>query len=303
MGEAHEGTALHEEERFRVIDCARCGFAHVDPRPSEEELAAYYDRTFLDHAKPDYLEKTERELDYWNRVSFASKERRLRRLLDGPGRILDVGSCGGFLLRHFRESGWEVQGVEPAEQAVAWARERYDLPVIQGFFERVPAEELGRFDAVHMAFVLEHVRDPAAILRKARELLRPGGLVSVEVPNDFNRLQRAVVRAMDKPRWWVSWPDHLNYFTFDSLERTLESCGFEVVGREATFPMELFLLMGEDYLGNDPVGRACHERRMRLELGAVEGGIEEPYATLYGGYAAAGLGREAIVYGRRAGER
>ena len=163
--------------------------------------------------------------------------------------------------------------------------------------------ELGLFDAVHLAFVLEHVRSPAEILRKAREALRPGGVICVEVPNDFNRLQQAAGLALGKPPWWVCWPDHINYFSFASLERTVEAAGFDVVGRDATFPMELFLLMGEDYVGNDPVGRACHEKRMRLELNARQGGIEDPYATLYGGFAAAGLGREAIVYGRAPGER
>jgi 2-polyprenyl-3-methyl-5-hydroxy-6-metoxy-1,4-benzoquinol methylase len=300
MSERHEGPVLHDAERFRVVDCRSCGFAHLDPKPSQRQVAEFYAKHFLDQAKPDYLEKVERELDYWNRVSFAGKERRLRALLGRPGRILDVGCCGGFLLRYFREQGWDVHGVEPAEQAVEWATGKYGLPVTPGFFERIPPERLGQFDAVHMAFVLEHVLDPTEILHRAHSVLRPGGAICVEVPNDFNPLQRVIVETLDKPRWWVCWPDHVNYFNFESLERTLDRCGFEVAGRDGAFPMELFVLMGDDYIGNDAVGRACHEKRMLLERNVLRGGVEDPTGLLYGGLAARGLGRQAIVYARKA---
>ena len=57
----------------------------------------------------------------------------------------------------------------------------------------------------------------------------------------------------------------MNYFNFDSLERTLRRCGFEPRMREATFPMEWFLLQGIDYIGRDDIGRKCHAQRMALE--------------------------------------
>lgn len=297
----HSGPVLHDTGKVRVVDCSACGHAHVDPMPTEEQLSDFYSTEFLDEVKPEYLEKTERELEYWDSVVHATKQRRMRRLVGGPGRILDVGSCGGFLLRYFRDKGWDILGVEPSDQAARWSRQRYGVPVIQKLFEQVDHDDLGTFDAIHMAFVLEHVRRPREILARAHELLRPGGCLCVEVPNDFNPLQEAVVRGLGKDRWWVTLPDHLNYFTFESLERTLEAAGFEPVRRDTTFPMELFVLMGEDYIDNDEVGRRCHLKRMGLETSLVEADVEDPVDMLYGGFASRGLGRVAIVYAQKEG--
>jgi hypothetical protein len=124
--------------------------------------------------------------------------------------------------------------------------------------------------------------------------------VCVEVPNDFNPLQRAACAALDKPPWWVVYPVHLNYFGFDSLERLLRRCGFTPVLREATHPMEGFLLAGIDYVGRDAVGRECHARRMALETRLEEAGLGATRRSFRRWLAGEGIGREAVVYARRA---
>jgi SAM-dependent methyltransferase len=297
--EEHSGELLHGGKGFTVIDCTRCAFAHLDPRPDAETLARFYENTFFDEANPDYLAKTEREIDYWNRVVYAGKERHLRDFLGAAGRILDIGCCGGFLLRYFAAHGWEPLGLEPGKTAFEWAAAKSRVPVWRDFFERVPEARLGVFDAVHLAFVLEHVREPQEFLAKIRRVLRPGGVVCVEVPNDFNPLQAVATAALGKEPYWICAPDHINYFTFDSLEALLKRSGFEILRREATFPLELFLLMGDDYVGNDAVGLACHQRRMRMEQRLCDARADSLLGTLYTDLAARGLGREIIVYARK----
>lgn len=75
----------------------------------------------------------------------------------------------------------------------------------------------------------------------------------------------------------------------------LDSIGFEVVARSTTFPMELFLLMGENYLGDSDVGGACHRRRREFEqsVGTVT------RRRFYRALAEAGLGRSCLVTGAR----
>ena len=298
--ENHSGKVLHQAENFRVVECADCGFAHLDPKPPAADLKRFYEGTFYDEANPDYLVKTEREIGYWNRVVYGVKERNLRNLLGGVGRILDIGCCGGFFLRYFADRGWDVLGLEPGRSAYEWATQKSRVPAKQMFFELASEAELGLFDAVHLAFVMEHVRQPKEFLYKVRRLLKPGGAVCIEVPNDFNSLQAIVTAALSKEPYWICAPDHINYFTFDSLEALLENCGFRVLRRDATFPLELFLLMGEDYIGNERVGLACHERRMRMEERLYEGGAGELLETIYADLARRGLGRQAILYAQRA---
>ena len=295
----HAGPVLHRGDAHAVIDCAQCGFAHLDPKPTVAALEEFYRDHFFEEENPDYLAKTEREIEYWESVVYAKKEAVITSYLGKPGRILDIGCCGGFFLHYFARKGWAVQGVEPGRAAYDWATTKYKLPVVQALFESVPESDLGTFDAIHFAFVLEHVLEPIAFLEKVRRLLRPGGVVCIESPNDFNQLQKAAVQALNKHAWWVAPPDHLNYFSFDSMERVLQRTGFSVLRRQGTFPMELFLLMGDDYIGNDAVGLTSHQKRMRLEQRLQAAGFGDLADTLYTGFAQAGLGGQVILYGRR----
>lgn len=56
-------------------------------------------------------------------------------------------------------------------------------------------------------------------------------------------------------------PDHINYFDFHGIEILLENLGFGIVLKTSDFPMELFLLMGEDYIENYKVGIKCHQKK------------------------------------------
>ena len=176
-----------------------------------------------------------------------------------------------------------------------WKRAASRAPVLLGTFPGVDLSAQAPFDAVHLKLVMEHVSEPLAVLAAAREVLRPGGVVAVQIPNDFNPVQLAAQKLLHKDPWWVVHPVHLNYFNFESLERTLRRCGFEPRLREATFPMEWFLLQGIDYIGRDDVGRKCHAQRMELEKNLEAGGLTHIRRGFSRWLASHGIGREAVV--------
>lgn len=175
-------------------------------------------------------------------------------------RILDIGCSGGYFLKYFKERGWDAIGIEPSLFAARYAKAQ-GIEVINKLFQDISLKDLGKFDAINMSFVLEHVLDPIEVCKKCYRLLKRGGMLCVEAPNDFNPLQQIVKSELKKPSWWIAHPDHINYFTPGSLEKMMKRIGFKLLLKEGTFPMELFLLMGEDYIGNDRVGLRCHKKR------------------------------------------
>jgi SAM-dependent methyltransferase len=280
-----------------VVDCLRCGFAHLDPLPDAAALRDTYRRHYYDTVKPDYLAKEASEgafwaLEYQDKLDAFATLRGRR-----GGRVLDIGCSGGFFLAHAQANGWQGVGIEPSEQAAAHARS-LGVTVVERFLDDVEWDALGTFDAVHLKLVLEHLADPAAVLAAARTVLRPDGVLCVQVPNDFNALQAVVQQTLDTPSWWIAPPFHVNYFDFASLRRLCDRTGFAVVQEDATFPMELFLLMGEHYVGDDAVGRGCHRKRMALEERLAASGRNDLRRRASRALAASGLGREAIVYAR-----
>ncbi len=277
------------------MDCVSCGFAHLYPVPSQERIEEFYRHAFYQKRKTGYIAKTKKELGYWeitygDRMEVFNKYIRRKRR-----RILDVGCSGGFFLEYFRKRGWEGVGVEPAPDAARYARMR-GIDVIEKPFETITPGELGMFDAINMSFVLEHLRDPADACAKCFDMLNRQGVMVVEVPNDFNILQQTVKKLLKKSSYWISFFDHVNYFTHKSLERLVERAGFTIVLKEGSYPMELFLLMGEDYVGNDAIGRRCHEKRMKLETGLNQAGVNYLKRGLYRGLYQLGVGRESICY-------
>ena len=133
------------------------------------------------------------------------------------------------------------------------------------------------------------------MLAAARDQMDPGGVMCLTVPNDFSPLQIAAQDGKGHAPWWIAPPHHLNYFDFDSLEALLTRLGLKPVDRLTSFPMEAFLLMGDDYVADPATGKACHRRRMNFDLAFEAAGIGDVRRRLYGALAAAGIGREATV--------
>ncbi len=287
------------------VELRRAAGGHLEvwPRPTPESQSELYGSRFYEEDKTSYLADVERDRDYWDAI-WTMRRRSMEQALPETGRrVLDVGSSGGFLLDHFQQHGWQGFGIEPSRHAARWAREHFGLEVFCGELLDFPGEgDAGTascFDAIHCAQVLEHVLEPEACVERMASLLVPGGVAYVEVPNDFNVLQETARECLGKSAWWVAPDHHLNYFDYDSLAGLLARHGLIEIDRVASFPIEMFLLMGEDYIGNPEVGSACHARRMRFERSLLEAGRVGDLQRLYRAFAQASIGRTCGILARK----
>ena len=172
---------------YRFLRCDACGSATLDAPPAAGDVAALYpERYTFNRAAGERspLRATLAALEW--RLFYAPTYRRrvaIFRRLTGlrRGRLLEIGCGPGLLLAHFRDAGYDVEGVELCAADAAQGRERYGLPIREGHVEALPLER-GRYDAVVMINVLEHILDPAAVLSRACDVLRPGGCMVAGVP-------------------------------------------------------------------------------------------------------------------------
>lgn len=294
----HEGPVLTSANGFDVIDCKKCQFKHIIAIPTEEELDKSYRHDYYTQEKPLYIERYREDLDWWNMVYTRRYEILEQHLPASRRRLLDIGSGPGFFLLNGKERGWRVKGIEPSLQAAAHSR-GLGLDIENAFFSEQTAPQLGSFDAINMSAVLEHIPNPSALLGLVHRQLNADGIVCIVVPNDFNPFQLVLRDHLGFKPWWVAPPHHVNYFDFSSLSRLVEKHGFEVVHQECTFPIDMFLLMGDNYIGNDALGRACHSKRMRFEKAMADSGFGSVLTSLYSALAGQGLGREVVLYARK----
>lgn len=140
----------------------------------------------------------------------------------GTGRLLDVGFGAGSLLATAKRHGWKTFGVEASESAVTSGRVNEIGELTHGDFSTAPfpAES---FDVVSMQELVEHLPDPDPFLRRAREVLRPGGLLYLATPHG-----RGVSGRLLGPTWSVlKPPEHLQLYSARSIKARLERAGFE----------------------------------------------------------------------------
>ncbi len=231
--------------------CDGCGSGYLDPRPNAATIGLAYS-SYYTHTSVIGAEQPPKSA--WRRHRIAqrnaclnstygyelspasprppccvSTDRRQRwdkqvGYLRFPGRgarLLDVGCGNGRFLMQMRAAGWEVSGVEPdpasAAQAVAAG-----LDVQAGSLETLAVPD-GRFDAVSLHHVLEHLHRPLETLRRCRAALKTDGTIVIATPNFA-----AFGHRVFGPDWFpLSPPTHLVLFTPDSLRRALENTGFE----------------------------------------------------------------------------
>ena len=217
-----------DTDTHRFLRCVACGSATLDSPPPLKRLAQLY--------PPEYTFKLATPRSTWRRL-LQSLEWRLfyepghrgrlaliRRLTAlSSGLVLEVGCGSGLFLRHLRDAGFAVEGVEMSSADVRYSRERIGLTVFEGSLETLPLPP-ARYDAVVMIYVLEHILDPATTLKRIYALLKPGGWVVLGLP----------VMDSGQARWLgARWsavteaPRHVAIPTVDGARRLLEGAGFE----------------------------------------------------------------------------
>jgi 2-polyprenyl-3-methyl-5-hydroxy-6-metoxy-1,4-benzoquinol methylase len=170
--------------------------------------------------------------------------RKLLTLVGHPRRVLDAGCSSGYLAEHLQALGASVVGLEMDEKAAAYAQ-RFCDAVYVGDVETMELPfEPSSFDAVLCGDLIEHLRDPAAFLRRVRPLLRPGGRLVLSTPNVANwsiRLSLLFGRFRYTERGILD-RSHAHLFTRKTLLETLEAAGYRVVELDFTVPVPVFSL-------------------------------------------------------------
>lgn len=206
------GSEPADRAVYDLWRCGRCGGAVTvgpAPRPEAYESGAYAERS------PRLARAAGRMLARFDRDRLALLGRPV-----APARLLDAGAGRGRFVAAARAAGWSAEGVEPSLRGVEAARAAYGVELEQTTVE----EAAGRYDAVSLWHVLEHLEDPGAALAHVAELLEPGGLLLVGVPNLASFQAR-----LGRERWFhLDLPRHRTHFTPAGLRALLERRGFTV---------------------------------------------------------------------------
>lgn len=300
---------MKHPQNFAIERHPDFGFFQIKPTPTHEEITRFYAEEFYSSKYKAFnnssLEVQEADRDFHDahREDIAETVQRLTgRPLSGLS-VLDIGCGWGQTMKYLAQKGANCAGFDPAPEAVAYVKS-CGLECEQAGMERMDVFGARRFDVVMLMNVLEHLADPVTVIRDIKAtVLSPGGVLVVEVPNEFNAFQLSAQSLYQLHQWWVAPPTHLNYFNPETLSGLLSGSGFDVCYLEASFPMEMFLLMGDDYVSNPEVGRACHQKRVAFEMNLRRTGQTTELRAFYKALASVNLGRQVIAYAKKKAEK
>jgi SAM-dependent methyltransferase len=229
---------LNLADPIRVARCKDTGMLYLCPRPNKKNrdsiLQGIIPKALADYGSKGYNYATVEELrinDFTNRIIIFNK------LYKEQSRtLLDVGTSGGALLDVASKSGWKVQGIEPFLEDVKKCQAK-GHDVVQGYAESLPYAD-NTFDVVHTSHVFEHLEDPLKAAKEAYRVLKPGGLLFIEVPNqldNFGFRRDMFFRTVMQRKRGITSIHHLWFFGRKPLAQLLAIGGFEKVSIDNCF--------------------------------------------------------------------
>jgi SAM-dependent methyltransferase len=251
---------LPSRQHFRIVECRQCGLVYSNPvLPPDAIRQLYRHSPFLQEAQLDGMVR-----DYLEQV------RAVLPSLGRHDRLLEIGCSGGYFLQAARDLGFrEVWGVEPGESAVRQAPASIRPRIVNDFFHAglfPPAS----FDLICGFQVLDHLLDPAEVLRDVWRLLRPGGLALFLNHNIRSWLPRLLGER--SPMYDV---EHIYLFDSNTVARILRKHGFEVVSVANTrnsytlgYAIKMFPLPQLLKVPLGALARACGIDNWRVRLAA-----------------------------------
>lgn len=191
---------------LHVVWCEQCGTAQLDYTVPKETMFA--DHTYLSGTTKtlsDHFQKTAKEVD---RRFFADRSKKS---------MLDIGSNDGTQLRHYKELGYDILGVEAAKLPAELANQA-GLTTLRAFFNLETAKSIGRkFDVINASGVFFHLEELHSVTEGIRESLTSDGVFVIQ----FLYMKRIGENdAFDQ-----IYHEHLLYYNVRTVDRLLRRHG------------------------------------------------------------------------------
>jgi SAM-dependent methyltransferase len=220
---------------------------------------------------PSYYE------DYVMTTTYSDKMQSLQRVQmeklvrfyeakDSPKSFVEIGCGDGSFMKHARQKIPRIFGIEPSHRFAQEAlRDGFEVTI--GYVSSKVNLTDEKFDTFVSRQVFEHLPDPLDVLVGIRQMLSPGAVGLIEVPNGQ--------RALRLKRFFEFFPDHVNYFSVNSLVALASDAGFNVISCEESFGgdyLELWLRNEPDVESWFPT-MVSHREKVCLMLAATVSGL------------------------------
>ena len=235
-----EASQLFIVDDGQYVMCGFCRMIYLNPVLTDHWLKEYYSSNHPEQALTHPSEQ-----DYYNKIY----SRGLRTLISSVKveTVLDVGCSDGAFLDLAQANGIRTFGVEYNEAEIALGREKSHT-IWRGSIEQIPNGH--RFDAITLWDVFEHIKHGTSFLNSLKDLLNPGGVIFLQIPNSSSlaaRIMRGNCRMFDGM-------EHVNLYGPKSIKLLAEQVNYSIESIESIIdelgPINNFLGYEDPYAGS-----------------------------------------------------
>lgn len=254
---------------FSIVQCNGCGFRFTNPRPTENTIGNYYKtENYISHSstKRGLINKL---YHFVRKRAIQQKENLIRESVHG-NKLLDFGCGTGDFLAYCKTKGWEVQGIEPDEDARSIASKTNEIEAFEPSY--IKKIQDNSYDVITLWHVLEHVYLLNETIQEFKRILKPNGTLIVAVPN---------CGSYDADYYKEDWaaldlPIHLYHFRPKNIKSLFSNHGIVL---EKVLPMKYdayyISLISEKYSGD---GKKNSSKLFNYPLGFWRGFISNQKA-------------------------
>lgn len=205
------------KNNYMILHCEDCDHLFTDLKLTPKAIDIIYSDNYFNGGGDGYDDYSVEKEMLINRGEYYADK--LSKFMD-PGKVLDIGSAAGFILKGFENKGWDGTGIEPNKSMVKYGRDEVKVKIINGTFNCAKLE--GKFDLIVAIQVISQLNNLNSAIRKIYNCLNPGGYILIETWNKDSLMAKIFGKN------WHEFcpPGTLNYFSKKTLLKLLSKYNF-----------------------------------------------------------------------------
>lgn len=212
-------------QNHQYYRCVQCTNVSTYPIPDLTTITAHYKKKFesgnyklLQVYKSQYLSI------YKQLMSILEEELMKRDMQLQNKKVLDIGCFTGDFLQLLQQKNADVYGVELQKDAVRIANKKLPGRIYQADIMSFKFPQKN-YDIITLLGLIEHVSDPAKLIKRSYELLNKNGVIMIQTPNSSSFLAKTM------KKYWPPYSpiEHIHLFSRKGLENTLTQLGFKEI--------------------------------------------------------------------------
>jgi 2-polyprenyl-3-methyl-5-hydroxy-6-metoxy-1,4-benzoquinol methylase len=215
---------IFEVKNYWIRDCDSCSHRFTEINADQNHVEKTYDDSYFNGGGAGYTDYLQEAEILRQRGNWYGK---LLEKYTTKGKVLDVGSAAGFVLKGMTETGWQGVGIEPNESMAEFGRKNLGVEILNTSVEKYASKE--KFDLVTMIQVMAHLVEPKEVFKNVSGTLKANGHLLIETWN-----RKSLSEKIFGTKWHeYSPPSVLQFFSDDGIEKLAKEQGFEriAIGR------------------------------------------------------------------------